>query len=267
MPGHDDQTQLGPIAAQLLKHLQGHRLFRLLRAAGEKDHVVRGQSGQCGQATRGGIVAIGLGAVVLHGTRDLDCFRPGPQGAESLGIGFILHGDAIDAPEQPRYERPDAAIAFEAPLAQAAVDDRGPRTVTPGGPNQVRPEFQLGQHEHVGPDPPHGRIHGPGKIQRAIEDGPAGIFLLGQRHAGLRGRGDHALPIGPLALDQAEQRGQQVHFAHAHGMQPDALLVRCPPRRPGRAVSRHSLRDTCPCGWPTRPARAKRPGAGAGRRY
>ena len=154
------------------------------------------QSGQCGQATRGGIVAIGLGAIVLHGTGDLDCFRPGPQDAESLGIGRILHGDAIDAPKQPGNKRPDAAITFETPLAQPAVDDRGSRTVTPGSPNQVRPKFQFGQYQHVGPDPPHGRIHGPGKIQRTIENGPAGIFLLGQRHAGLGGRGNDTSQSG-----------------------------------------------------------------------
>ena len=113
MPGHDDQAKLGPIAAQLLKDLKGHRLFRLLRAAGEKDDVGRGKSRQCGQATRGSIVAIGLGSVVLHGARNLDCLRPGPQGAESRGIGFILYGDAINGREQSGYKPADAAIAFE----------------------------------------------------------------------------------------------------------------------------------------------------------
>ena len=113
--------------------------------------------GEFRQAPRGRVVAIGLGAVVLHGTGDVDGFRPGPQDMKPLSVGYILNGNAVDLLQQARNERPNAAIALEALLAQPAVDDRGPRTVAPGGPEQVRPEFQLGQHEHVGPDPPHGR--------------------------------------------------------------------------------------------------------------
>ena len=53
--------------------------------------------GQFGQPKRGGVPAIGLGAVVLHGARHVDGSRPGAQCQEPPGIRFILHGDAIDA--------------------------------------------------------------------------------------------------------------------------------------------------------------------------
>ena len=104
--------------------------------------------------------------------------------AEALGRFVVLGGDQVDLPQHAGDERPDAAVAGKAVVAQPAVDDRDASAVLFGGQDQVRPQFQLGQHQQRRPDAAHGRADGPTEIERAVEDGEVGVFLAGQLVAG-----------------------------------------------------------------------------------
>ena len=98
------------------------------------------------------------------------------------------------------------------------------------GGDQIRPELQLGEHQQRRPHAAHGGSHGPAEIERAVEHGEVGVFLAGQLVAGAAGRRDDELPIGMRGSQFAQQRGEQIHFADADGVNPDARRVAVAPR-------------------------------------
>ena len=65
--------------AQPAENLQGDFLFRLLRAAGNEDEIVRLDGQKAAQLLRLGIGAIGAGAVVLDRAGDVNALRRGPE--------------------------------------------------------------------------------------------------------------------------------------------------------------------------------------------
>ena len=63
---------------------------------------------------------------------------------------------------------------------------------------------------------------------------------------------DRALPLGPVTGDPAEQRGKQVYFAHAYGMEPNTGPAGLAPRRAAEKLGRESFAifsfaDRLPC--------------------
>ena len=206
----------------------------------------------CAEGGGARIVAVGLGAVVLQRAGDVDALGRCAERAEALGRLVVLGGDEIDLPQHAGDERPDAAVAGKAVVAEPAVDDRDAGAVLLGRRDQIRPELQLGEHQQRRPHAAHRRSHGPTEIERAVEHGEVGVFLAGQLVAGAAGRRDDELPIGMRGAQLAQQRGEQIHFADADGVNPDARRVALAPRHEAQEASRDSLRDTCRCGTPAR---------------
>ena len=200
-------------------------LFGLLRAAGEEDDVVVRDAGELAERLRARVVAIGLSTVVLERAGDDDAIGRRAECAKAVGRFVVLSGDQVDLPQHGGNERTNAAIAGEAVIAQPAVDDRDSRAVILGRPDQVRPKLQFGEHQDRGPNAAHRVADGPTEIERAIEHAEVGVLLAGQFVTGAAGRRDDELPIGMGRSQFAQQDGDEIDFADADGVDPDARSI------------------------------------------
>ncbi len=126
-----------------------------------------------------------------------------------------------------------------------------------GGQDEVRPKLQFGEDQDRRADAAHRVADGPTEIERAVEHGEVGVFLAGQLVAGAAGRGDDELPIGVGGSQFAQQHGDEVYFANADGVNPDASGVAIAPRHQAQAAFREILRDIYRCGATAKRSAAK----------
>ena len=124
-------------------------LFGSLRTAGEQDHIVRINAGECCEFLGAWILAIGFSAVEFEVASDMHV--GGAEGSKTLGIRFVLRCDQIDVRQHAFDERPQPTLAAKAPFTQTPVEDSHRYTFAMRGMQQIRPQFQFGQNEHIGP--------------------------------------------------------------------------------------------------------------------
>ena len=127
------------------------------------------------------------------------------------------------------HQRPKPPIAAKAALAQPAVDHRHAGPAGPGRANQIRPQLQLRQHQQRGRMRRIARPHRPTEIQRAIKNRQLGKPRPGQGEAGLRWSSRRRTPNRATGgRSRPPAADQQIHFADADGVQPDAGFVGLP---------------------------------------
>ena len=174
MPGDKDQPQPGEPLGAAAKCIQGQLFLGLLGAAGQEHDVACFKAGQLAQPHGLGILAVGLGAVELDRARHLDHGRRRTERQKPLGVVGRLRRHQIEPAEQRSQQRTKSPITTKTPLAEPAVDDRHARARIPGGPNQIGPQLEFGQHQQSRADAPHCPTHRPTEIQRTIKDRQGG---------------------------------------------------------------------------------------------
>ena len=144
-------------------------------------------------------------------------------------------------------ERPQAAIAAKALVAQPAVDDRHPRAVPLGGRDQIRPQLQLGQHQQRRPHAPHRGGRRPTEIERAVEHRAVGVLACAPGRSRSWSSSRRRSPTPAAAAQLGDRRRQQIHLADAHRVQPDARPIAVAPRHAAQAASRANPSRCLPC--------------------
>ena len=93
------------------------------------------------------------------------------------------------------------------------------------GAQEIGPHFALGQHHDIRADAAQGALHRPGEIQRPEEHRQIGEALRRLDEPGVGGGGDDALPVGVALAERGDDVLEQVDFADADAVEPDAADV------------------------------------------
>ena len=90
---------------------------------------------------------------------------------------------------------------------------------------QVGPELGLGEDEHARPECIEVGAHGPGQVERTVEDAGCPKARTCQLLAGAGGSGDAKTISRKGGLDLLHQAADCQHLANGNGMKPDDGLA------------------------------------------
>ena len=136
------------------------------------------------------------------------------------GVLFGLDGEQAHLTEQPAGQESQTSVAGKAARTHAGVDDRDGDALSSCRRQEAGPQFALGQHHQVGPNPAESPAHGPGEVERPGEDCQVGKVFAGLGQAGVGRRGDDAFPLRVPSPEAGHDLPQQVNFPDADAMEP-----------------------------------------------
>ncbi len=164
MTGEEGDGGIGPRAVQAF-HQAAHR-FLLLLAHGPQHHQgTTGGKQPLERAGRPGVRRGGPQAVELHVGHDLHA-RLREQLPKAAGIrgGDGQHPRGRESPPEPGQ----LAVARDAAVGEAAVDDQGGHAAAGAVEQQGRPDFGLQQDQEAGGESRQGAIHDARPVQWAV---------------------------------------------------------------------------------------------------
>lgn len=173
-----------------------------------------------------GLGADGSGGVPFHGVQDVQAIGGDAHFAEVGGVGLILSADGGESGEGGAHEGLDQAVATDAALAQASINDGDRDGAARTFLDHVGPDFQLDRDEEVRLDGVQEAADSGGEVERVAEDGVVlAIEGDGAGKAGVGGGGDDKFEVGQ-GSEATDEVLDEVDFADADGVEEDAPVPR-----------------------------------------
>ena len=200
----------------------------VLLELGELD-CARHDEAHCMQRlNRAHVVVVGLGAVGSYAV----------EGLARAGVGRLrlVDFDRIQRSNINRQlfalestlDRPKHAVARERPVADPRVDHRDASASAGCLGEEVRPDLQFHEHDHIGTNPRQRTPHHPREIEREIEGPGLRVEFRGCGQAGVGGGRDHEVPVGIVGLEGLDECASEVHLADGDGVEPQAWPLALP---------------------------------------
>jgi hypothetical protein len=164
------------------------------------------------------VVSIEVDVIEFDGAGDGDVLGWDAEVAESVGVVWVLGGDAIDTVEGGVEDGFEFFVSAMAVLAEAGIDDGDGCALIFGGGDPVWPEFEFDEGEDGGIDAIDGAFDGPREIERCVAGDDVWEFLSSDIEAGFGGGGDDEFPVWVTAADSVDEGFEENDFSDAHGV-------------------------------------------------